>query len=240
MRTLRPRAPSLALAVSLVALVVALGGTSYAAFTLPKNSVGTTQLKNGAVTTKKIASRAVTGSKMNFTGVTVPRADHADTADNASHADAADNASALGGATLGSLTLARGTTGSCHPASVAFVDCGTVALALPRSGRVLILANVGYDGSNTNGYRGDCRLQADGTTVGSTISFGQAGYVASGGVTVVGGPGYNANGQEGGGLNAVTGPLPAGTHNFALQCDQAGGTVEFSSTSVSAVMLASG
>jgi hypothetical protein len=33
-----------------IALFVALGGTSYAAFSLPAGSVGTKQLKNGAVT----------------------------------------------------------------------------------------------------------------------------------------------------------------------------------------------
>ena len=75
-------APSPAMAVALIALIVALGGTSYAAFMLPKNSVGTKQLKNGAVTTKKlhngavttgkIKNGAVTGSKINFSGVTAP------------------------------------------------------------------------------------------------------------------------------------------------------------------------
>ncbi|MFL5960322.1 MAG: hypothetical protein ACJ75G_08680 [Gaiellaceae bacterium] len=49
------RAPSPASIISLIALFVALGGTSYAAITtLPKNSVGTKQLVNGAVTKKKI------------------------------------------------------------------------------------------------------------------------------------------------------------------------------------------
>jgi len=43
--------PSPALVISLIALFVALGGTSYAAITtLPKNSVGTAQSENGAVT----------------------------------------------------------------------------------------------------------------------------------------------------------------------------------------------
>jgi len=52
--------PSPALVVSLIALFVALGGTSYAAVTsLPANSVGTAQLKNGAVTAPKIASSAL-------------------------------------------------------------------------------------------------------------------------------------------------------------------------------------
>ena len=51
-------APSPAMVVALIALFVALGGTSYAALTLPKNSVGTKQLKDGAVTAAKISSSA--------------------------------------------------------------------------------------------------------------------------------------------------------------------------------------
>jgi hypothetical protein len=39
---------------STLALVVALGGTGYAAATLPAHSVGTRQLKDGAVTSKKV------------------------------------------------------------------------------------------------------------------------------------------------------------------------------------------
>jgi hypothetical protein len=49
----RPRV-SAGLVISIVALVVALGGTSYAAFSLPKNSVGTKQLKKNAVTSNKV------------------------------------------------------------------------------------------------------------------------------------------------------------------------------------------
>lgn len=40
--------------VACLALFIALGGASYAAFKLPKNSVGTKQLKNGAVTAAKV------------------------------------------------------------------------------------------------------------------------------------------------------------------------------------------
>jgi hypothetical protein len=53
------RRPSPALVVSVIALMISLGGTSYAAFTLPKNSVGTKQLKNKAVTAGKIAPKAI-------------------------------------------------------------------------------------------------------------------------------------------------------------------------------------
>ena len=57
--------PSPAMVISLIALFVALGGTSYAAVTaLPSNSVGTSQLKNNAVTKAKIKDDAVTAAKI--------------------------------------------------------------------------------------------------------------------------------------------------------------------------------
>jgi hypothetical protein len=40
--------------IALLALFVALGGTSYAATRLPRNSVGTKQIKKNAVTTRKV------------------------------------------------------------------------------------------------------------------------------------------------------------------------------------------
>ena len=43
-----------------LALIVALGGTSYAAVVLPRNSVGSEQLKKGAVTNSKLRTNAVT------------------------------------------------------------------------------------------------------------------------------------------------------------------------------------
>ena len=50
--------------VAIGAIVVALAGTSYAAFSLPRNSVGTNQLKNGAVTGAKLQNGAVTSAKV--------------------------------------------------------------------------------------------------------------------------------------------------------------------------------
>ena len=52
---LRPRL-TFANVISLLALFVALGGTGYAALKLPKNSVGTKQLKNRAVRRAKLAT----------------------------------------------------------------------------------------------------------------------------------------------------------------------------------------
>jgi hypothetical protein len=46
-----------------VAVFIALGGGAYAAVKLPKNSVGTTQLKNGAVTKAKVNKKVLAALK---------------------------------------------------------------------------------------------------------------------------------------------------------------------------------
>jgi hypothetical protein len=130
--------PSPALVVSTIALIVALGGTSYAAVSLPDNSVGTKQLqngavgtfklkngavgtgklKNGAVGTANLKNGAVTGAKLKLTGVTVPNAVHANAADlatNSTNATKATNATNATNATSAKsaaspATLASGTS----------------------------------------------------------------------------------------------------------------------------------
>jgi hypothetical protein len=54
--------PSPAMLVALVALFVASSGGAYAALNLPANSVGTKQLKNGAVTGVKVKHRSLLAS----------------------------------------------------------------------------------------------------------------------------------------------------------------------------------
>lgn len=49
-------------AIAYLALFVALGGTSYAAVSLPAGSVGTRQLKNHSITPVKLKSSAIAGS----------------------------------------------------------------------------------------------------------------------------------------------------------------------------------
>lgn len=58
------RRPSPALVISLISLMVALGGVGYAAVKLPKNSIGTKQVKKNAITAAKIKKDAVTGAKV--------------------------------------------------------------------------------------------------------------------------------------------------------------------------------
>jgi hypothetical protein len=57
----RLRAPSPAMVVACIALAIALSGASYAAVTLPKNSVGTKQLKKNAVTSVKVQDGTISG-----------------------------------------------------------------------------------------------------------------------------------------------------------------------------------
>lgn len=95
MKTLRKRL-SFSNVISLIALFAALGGSAYAA--LGANSVGSKQLKrgavrtadirNGAVSTAKLKNGAVTGAKVNLATLgTVPSANTANTADAANAVD---------------------------------------------------------------------------------------------------------------------------------------------------------
>ncbi len=53
-----------AMLVACIGLIVALGGVSYAASVLPKNSVGATQLQKKAVTASKLRANSVSGAKV--------------------------------------------------------------------------------------------------------------------------------------------------------------------------------
>src|SRR3990170_3443530 len=60
------RQPSPAMIVACLALLASLGGTSIAAVSqlVPRNSVGTAQLRDGAVTNTKVRSNAITSAKV--------------------------------------------------------------------------------------------------------------------------------------------------------------------------------
>jgi len=96
-----------------IAVFVSLGGGAYAATELPRNSVGTAAIRNGAVTTRNLANGTVTAEKVaagSLTGHqidvaqlgTVPSAGHASTAESATtattagHATTADSATTAG------------------------------------------------------------------------------------------------------------------------------------------------
>src|SRR6266567_1046505 len=93
-----------------IALFVALGGTTYAAATLPRNSVGSKQLRSHAVTASKIKPGAVTSLRVRDHSLTgadinagtlgkVPSAATADHAGTADQATSAATATSVGGVT---------------------------------------------------------------------------------------------------------------------------------------------
>jgi hypothetical protein len=84
MKSFRIRRPSPAMVVAIAALVLAMGGVGYAATSLPKNSVGTKQIKKSAVTTAKVKNHTLTGKDIKLSKLgTVPTATLAVTAESA-------------------------------------------------------------------------------------------------------------------------------------------------------------
>jgi hypothetical protein len=69
-RLLRHR-PSPAIVIACVALLLALGGVGWAATALPRNSVGTAQLKNNAVTSSKVRNHSLL--RADFKSGQIPR-----------------------------------------------------------------------------------------------------------------------------------------------------------------------
>jgi hypothetical protein len=90
-RSRKLRAPSPAMTVACISLAVALSGASYAAITLPKNSVGTKQIRNNAVKSAKIGPNQVKGVDVDEATLgQVPSAGFAANAASAANADKLD------------------------------------------------------------------------------------------------------------------------------------------------------
>lgn len=118
----RLKAPSPAFVVSLLALFVALGGTTYAATSFPANSVGTKQLKKNAVTAAKIKKGAIVASKVNPAGLTVPEAIHAKSADSATSAVHATSATSATSATNATNAASAQPVAFAHVSSSGVLD----------------------------------------------------------------------------------------------------------------------
>jgi hypothetical protein len=167
--------------IALIALFLALGGTTYAAVSLPANSVGAKQLKKNAVINKKIKANAVTGGKVkndSLTGAdvvegslgTVPSATNATNATNAANATNATNAttatnaanatnaSKLGGYAAGELTRVGSASnpGDHSIGAGNSLDVISTTLTVPKKSNVLVIAS-GYSFASATGC--PCILQ---------------------------------------------------------------------------------
>jgi hypothetical protein len=138
------RRPSPALIISIIALVVALGGTAFAAI-----KIGSKQIRNHSVRGKDVKKDTLTGTNID------------------------ESSLELASPAPSSPTIGRSAqqTGACDPETTTFVNCVTVTLTLPRAGRVLLVGDGVAEDQGVPGSEGACRFAADGTVVqGSTIS----------------------------------------------------------------------
>jgi hypothetical protein len=153
--------------VACIALTVALGGTSYAAIRLPAGSVGTKQLKRGAVTGVKVKGNALGGVQINEARLAkVPSARRADTATSATSATSA--ATAANATTAGSAPVARldyqsavvaipaasptVTRGTVNCPTGLFATGGGAKLADPNNGAIIDTNPVGKTGWEATGF----------------------------------------------------------------------------------------
>jgi hypothetical protein len=155
----RFRLPSPAMCVALLGLSVALGGTTWAAASLPERSVGTPQLKQNAVTGDKVENHSLTGADLDLTRVGIVRsAQRAKTADLATRATLAD---------------AAGTAYSTHfETGIALTKTPAAVATLPLPAGSYVLTAKGQVDTNTAGDIVECDLVA-GTA--KDMSFVQGG-----------------------------------------------------------------
>jgi hypothetical protein len=171
LQSLFRRRPSASLVISCVALFVALGGAAWAATSLPSNSVGTQQLRNGAVTGSKIKNDAVNFNKIAMGTVGIKRINtgqvQARVSGGCSGAAGAIGAVASNGHVTCNLTLPTqlGLTSGSVPISTSATTIGTKAL--PASTNFLVIANpYAVISSATAGQRVvvTCTLSANGVS----------------------------------------------------------------------------
>ena len=151
MRKIR-RLPSPAMVVACIALAVALGGTSYAAIKLPRNSVGTNQLQKNAVVATKLSSRSVGPQKLQNNAVTTRTVKKdqltgekivestLEKVPSSTMADTAANANAVGGYVPRRFSTSVAPNGPA--ATVLSLNGLVITLSCP-SGSVQLLANNG-------------------------------------------------------------------------------------------------
>ena len=170
MRKILRRLPSPAMVVACIALAVALGGTSYAAIKLPRNSVGSSQLQTNAVVASKLNARSVGPQKLQNNAVTARTVKDGQLTGSkivestlakvpsAANADTAANATLAGGNTVKRFTTVVAPDGT--QATVLDLNGLTITLACP-GGSVALRAN------NTSGEAAQVEFRGFGESAGA-------------------------------------------------------------------------
>ena len=157
------RRPSPALVVAILALVVAMAGTGYAAFSLPKNSVGSKQIKANAVNSSKVKNRSLRAT--DFKAGQLPAGPQGLKGDKGDKGDAGapgatfafahvDNGATLDTANSSGVTASSKTTTGIYCLTVTGTPRNAVASADSNEGTAVIAAtNLSPGGHITTG---DC------------------------------------------------------------------------------------
>jgi hypothetical protein len=160
---LRFRRPSAAMIIALVALFASLGGVGYAAISLPRNSVGTDQIRNTAVHGSKINVLAVGFRKIQFGAVGIRRINTNQVQARVNGTCAANSAMTAidnhGNASCAPTAPKEFGTSSASPVPVTTTSTAIASKALPGGSSYLVLANPQIDVSGaTSPVRVDCTL----------------------------------------------------------------------------------
>jgi hypothetical protein len=192
---------------------------------------------DGSLAGADVADDSLSGADVNEAGLgQVPSAANADNATHAASADSATNATNAGNAdTVGGVPAEALTIGRyafddlCEP-GVAFENCATVTLPMPRAGRVLLNIGGQWHSDNPAGtsVRGLCRITVNGAVLTSATEEGSLSQQTDGNQEQALSP-----------VTAVTGVLAAGSHTFALSCSDDIGDMDYTDTRITAVLLGS-
>lgn len=203
MRFIRKHKPTPALIISLIALSVALGGTAYAAVSIPKNSIGTKQLKNKAVTQAKLANGSVRSTKIKNGAVTASKL-----------------SSSAASAFLGAADVRADGAASSEPiadfTSSTFTPIVSKTFTAPESGYALIIGTLSTEG--------DC---ADGPTgrLFYTLALGGTVLAADDEHEADSSCGSDVPGASGAVTDVV--PVSAGTHTVSLDAQESAGDSDY-------------
>ena len=216
--------PSPAMVVSIVALLVALGGTSYAAVTLPKNSVGTAQLKKNAVISSKVkngslkaadfaAGQLKAGPKgdTGTTGTTGATGARGDTGLQGNPGPAGPTAAAKASKNFAPDVLLGPSSGT-NVIDFDTTFAGAARLHMTFSGRVVASASLQVHHESGSAQTVDCNIVRMNSTNTGIAEAGQSEWqtLPVGAYSLMS-------------LNAAF-DLPAGDYNLRLNCSQIGGS----------------
>ncbi|HET6939193.1 MAG TPA: hypothetical protein VFI19_11330 [Nocardioides sp.] len=195
--------------VGLLALIIALGGTSYAASQLPKSSVGTPQLRSGSVTEPKLSGKVK--KKLNGPGLPGPQGPQGPRGMQGIQGPPGPTAVGYGGINATVSPTSTDDVGS--PVTVTLSDAGKV---------LVIVAGTFGNACTGAGCGRTLSVQVDGVTVPGAMAV--VGNIGSQAVTMMGVlPGVAAGDHEVQVRSKTTGTLSSASSDFRVAAIAMGG-----------------